>query len=118
MTANKPMNRKEVLEEVVKVTGFTKKDTKTVVVTMLQTIMELVGKGERVTLAGFGAFSVSSRNSRKAMNPYTGEKINVAEKRVPKFTSSTNFKRKVNKKSMSDKEKEEIASHMRKFLKK
>ena len=55
-------------------------------------------KGDRITLVGFGTFSVSKRKARKGRNPITGEEMTIAAKKatkVPKFTFSKGFKEEV-----------------------
>ena len=49
-------------------------------------------KEERVTLVGFGSFSVSKRKARKGRNPRTGKEIKIAARNVPKFTAGKAFK--------------------------
>ena len=44
-----------------------------------------VKKGERITLVGFGTFSVNERNARNGRNPRTGAKIKIAAKKVVRF---------------------------------
>jgi DNA-binding protein HU-beta len=49
-------------------------------------------KEERVTLVGFGTFSVSKRKARKVRNPRTGKEIKIPARKVPKFTPGKAFK--------------------------
>ena len=49
-------------------------------------------KKQRVTLVGFGTFSVSERKARKGRNPRTGKEIKIPARRVPKFTAGKAFK--------------------------
>ena len=49
-------------------------------------------KEERVTLVGFGTFSVSKRKARKGRNPRTGKEIKIPARKVPKFTAGKAFK--------------------------
>jgi len=49
-------------------------------------------KDERVTLIGFGTFSVSKRKARKGRNPRTGKEIKIPARNVPKFTAGKAFK--------------------------
>ncbi len=49
-------------------------------------------KGDKVTLVGFGTFSVSKRGARKGRNPRTGETIKIKASKAPKFTSGKAFK--------------------------
>ena len=52
-------------------------------------------KGDKVTLVGFGTFSVSKRAARKGRNPQTGKAINIAAKKVAKFKAGTDLAKKV-----------------------
>jgi nucleoid DNA-binding protein len=47
---------------------------------------------DRVTLVGFGSFSVTKRKARKGRNPRTGKEIKIAARKVPKFTAGKSFK--------------------------
>jgi len=49
-------------------------------------------KEERVTLVGFGTFSVSKRKARKGRNPRTGKEIRIPARKVPKFRAGKAFK--------------------------
>ena len=49
-------------------------------------------KEERVTLVGFGTFSVSKRKARKGRNPRTGKEIKIPARKVPKFAAGKAFK--------------------------
>ncbi len=49
-------------------------------------------KDERVTLVGFGTFSVSKRKARKGRNPKTGAEIKIPARKVPKFSAGKAFK--------------------------
>lgn len=49
-------------------------------------------KDDRVTLVGFGTFSVSKRKARKGRNPRTGKEIKIPARKVPKFTAGKALK--------------------------
>ncbi len=49
-------------------------------------------KGQKVTLVGFGTFSVAKRKARQGRNPRTGETITIKATRVPKFAAGKAFK--------------------------
>jgi nucleoid DNA-binding protein len=49
-------------------------------------------KEDKVTLVGFGTFSVSKRKARKGRNPRTGKEIKIPARKVPKFTAGKAFK--------------------------
>jgi DNA-binding protein HU-beta len=50
------------------------------------TVTKSLKKGNKVTLVGFGTFSVAKRKARNGVNPQTGEKIKIKARKVPKFT--------------------------------
>jgi DNA-binding protein HU-beta len=49
-------------------------------------------KGDKVTLVGFGTFSVAKRKARKGRNPQTGEEIKIKAKKVAKFSAGAALK--------------------------
>lgn len=49
-------------------------------------------KGQKVSLVGFGTFSVHKRKARKGRNPQTGAEIKIAAAKIPKFTPGKAFK--------------------------
>jgi nucleoid DNA-binding protein len=51
-----------------------------------------LSQGERVTLTGFGTFSVSNRAARMGRNPKTGEAIQIKAAKVPKFKAGAGLK--------------------------
>ena len=55
-------------------------------------ITQAMKKGDKVTLVGFGTFSVMERKARKGRNPQTGKEIKIAAKKVPKFTAGAALK--------------------------
>jgi len=60
--------------------------------TFTGTITKTLKKGKKVTLVGFGTFSVSKRKARKGRNPQTGETIKIAAAKLPKFSAGKAFK--------------------------
>ena len=61
------------------------RDVERLVTSIFDEISKALGRGNRVELRGFGAFSVKRRDSRIGRNPRTGESVAVAEKAVPSF---------------------------------
>lgn len=60
--------------------------------TLTTTIAKALKKGDRVTLVGFGTFTVTKRKARKGRNPRTGEAIKIAASKSPKFSAGKGFK--------------------------
>jgi DNA-binding protein HU-beta len=59
---------------------------------MIDGVKGSLKKGQKVSLVGFGTFSVSKRKARKGRNPKTGEAIKIAAAKVPKFTAGKGLK--------------------------
>ena len=59
---------------------------------VLSSITKALGKGDSVSLIGFGTFKVAERKARKGRNPQTGEKIDIAASKVPKFVAGKALK--------------------------
>lgn len=72
------------------------RDVERVVATIFEEISGALGRGDRVELRGFGAFSVKSRDSRIGRNPRTGEAVEVPEKRVPFFKAGKELRERLN----------------------
>ena len=85
------MNKGDLIRELAKVTG-TKKEAEAAVDTIFGVIAKALKKGNKVTLIGFGTFSVTKRAARKGRNPQTGKEMKIAAKKVPKFTPGKGLK--------------------------
>ena len=59
---------------------------------ILRSLKEALAKGEKITIANFGAFYVKEMNERNSRNPATGERIIVGPKKVVKFKIADSFK--------------------------
>ena len=58
-------------------------------------VKKALKKGDKVTLIGFGTFSVTQRKARKGRNPQTGEEIKIAARKAPKFKAGMALKKAV-----------------------
>ena len=79
------MNKQALAEWVHAKLGGTKVQAEEVVDGLFGAIVDSLKKGNEVSIAGFGIFSVKGRAARMARNPKTGEQVKVAAKKVPKF---------------------------------
>jgi DNA-binding protein HU-beta len=61
----------------------------------VEAITEQLGAGNEVRLTGFGKFSAVQRPAREGRNPSSGETIQIAAKRVPKFSAGAELKKAV-----------------------
>ena len=86
------MTKSELVEAVASAAGLTKADSERAINATIGTIKKTLKKNQKVTLVGFGTFSVSKRKARKGRNPQTGETIKIAAAKVPKFTAGKGLK--------------------------
>ena len=89
------MNKTELIDIVAKRSGMTKIETESLLTITLETIVEAVAKGDRVTLVGFGSFEAIERKAKYGRNPKSGEKIYIPSSRIPTFSVGNFFKNKV-----------------------
>ncbi len=87
------MSKQEFVDKVASDTGLSKKDAGAAVDSVLSTIEgELKGGGE-VAFTGFGKFHVAERGAREGRNPRTGETMQIAATKVPRFTAGSGLKK-------------------------
>lgn len=79
------------------VDGITKKQAGEAFDAVFDSITRYLKKGQRVTLPGFGSFSVSKRAARKGRNPATGQEINIPASKNAKFKPGKDLKESVNR---------------------
>ncbi|NYI02834.1 HU family DNA-binding protein [Cupriavidus plantarum] len=91
------MTKSELVDAVARsVDGLTKTKAEHVLNATLDAIVEAVGRGETLSLIGFGTFSKGERGERMARNPRTGEEIRVEAVKTVKFKAGQRFKDAVN----------------------
>jgi len=86
------MNKQGIVEAVHGVLGGTKVQAEGAVDKVLESIISTLKSGEEVSIAGLGIFSVKQRAARQARNPRTGEMVQVAAMKVPKFRAAKALK--------------------------
>jgi DNA-binding protein HU-beta len=72
--------------------NVTKREADTILSTAIDTIVEAVKDGDKVTLVGFGSFEKRERQQREGRNPKTGESMTIAATTVPAFSAGKAFK--------------------------
>jgi DNA-binding protein HU-beta len=90
------VTKSEFVDQVADRAGLSKKDASDAVDAVLDTIEDALKRGSDITFSGFGKFSVSARSAREGRNPATGETIQIAASKVPKFTAGAALKKAVN----------------------
>ncbi len=89
------MNKGELVDAVASKAEVTKKQADTVISATIESIMEAVASGDKVTLVGFGSFERRHRKAREGRNPKTAEKMQIPATEVPAFSAGKLFKEKV-----------------------
>lgn len=87
------MNRDELVARVAEATQLEKKNIEQVLLATLEQIMQALRRNEEVALVGFGQFSVSTRRSRRGVNPRNPKQsIQIPAVNVVKFQAGKNLK--------------------------
>ena len=91
------MHKKDLISVVASKTGLSKKDSTSMLEAMLEAMEGALKKQEKVTLIGFGTFSVAKSPARKGRNPQTGKEIKIPASKRVKFSVGKALKESVNK---------------------
>ena len=79
------MNKAELIDKLAKDAAITKTQANEALDSFTKAVADTLKKGGKVTLVGFGTFSVSKRAARNGRNPQTGQIIKIKAKKVAKF---------------------------------
>ena len=79
------MNKAELVAKMAEDAGIAKTQANAALDSMVDAVTKTLKKGDKVTLVGFGTFSVSKRAARTGRNPQTGAAIKIKAKKVAKF---------------------------------
>ena len=90
------MNKTELIDAMAADAGITKAAAKKALESFLGNVEGSLKNGNRVSLVGFGSWSVSKRNAREGRNPQTGQTIKIAAKNVVKFKAGSDLSDAVN----------------------
>lgn len=90
------MNKSELIEAVAKGSGQSKADAARAVDATVAAITKALKKGDKVSLVGFGTFSVRKRAARTGRNPKTGATIKIKAGKTPGFKAGKALKDAVN----------------------
>ncbi|HME44255.1 MAG TPA: HU family DNA-binding protein [Syntrophorhabdales bacterium] len=89
------MTKAELIEKMAKDAKVTKAAADKAIDSFVDNVKKALKKGEKVTLIGFGTFSVTQRKARKGRNPQTGKEIKIAARKAPKFKAGSDLKKAV-----------------------
>jgi len=85
------MTKADLVAKVAEI-GITKKQAAVAMDALIGAVKDSLAKGEKVSLIGFGTFSVKNRKARTGRNPRTGKALKIKAKKVPAFKAGTALK--------------------------
>lgn len=86
------MNKTELVAAVAAKAELSKKDAEAAVNAVFDSVNDALAEGDKVSLIGFGTFSVKTRAARTGLNPRTKETIEIPESKVPAFKAGSALK--------------------------
>jgi DNA-binding protein HU-beta len=89
------LNKGDLVGRIANEADVTKVQAENVFNALIGGITASLKKGQKVTIVGFGTFSVAKRKARTGRNPQTGVPIKIAARKVPKFTPGSELKKAV-----------------------
>ena len=90
------ITKADIVEEVYKQVGFSKGQASEIVETVFETMKQVLERGEKLKISGFGNFTPRDKKTRIGRNPKTGEAIEISARRVVTFKASPVLKKKMN----------------------
>ncbi len=90
------MSREELIAQMAADAKTTKVQAKAALDSFIDAVTKTLKKGGRLSLVGFGTFTVSKRNARTGRNPKTGEPLQIKARKVAKFKAGSSLSKAVN----------------------
>ena len=79
------MNKADLINAIAEESGLSKADSKKALDAFVSVVSKTLKEGDKISLVGFGTFSVSERAERTSVNPSTKETMTIPAKKVVKF---------------------------------
>ena len=90
------MTKADLVNSIAEKAGLSKADAEKALKAFTDAVTDALKASEKVSLVGFGTFSVGERAARQGQNPQTGAKINIPAAKVPKFKAGKALKDSIN----------------------
>ena len=90
------MTKAELIVSIARETKMSKASAEKTINAFTNSVMKALKKGDKLTLTGFGTFSVAKRRARKGRNPQTGKEIKISANKVARFKAGKLLKSAVN----------------------
>ena len=87
------MNKSELIEQLADRADIKRGEAEAALNALTEVVKETLQRGGDVAITGFGKFSVAERGARQGVNPQTGERIQIAASKAPKFSAGADFKK-------------------------
>ena len=97
MTEVKNLNKNDFINLISEKCNIAKADASKAIEYFTKGIEEVVAKGDKLTLVGFGSFYIAENKAREGRNPKTGEPLKIAASKTPKFKAGSDLKKRCNK---------------------
>jgi len=92
------LTKADLVESLHNKQGLTRKTSRTLIESLLETIKQTLVSGEDVRISGFGKFCVNGKTQRRGRNPATGNDLMLDARRIVTFRCSAVYKNKLNEK--------------------
>ena len=86
------MTKQEFIAKIADRSGLSNRDAAKAVDAFMETVTDALKTGDSINFTGFGKFSAADRAARQGVNPRTGERVEIAATRVPKFSAGSQLK--------------------------
>jgi DNA-binding protein HU-beta len=86
------VNKSELVEQIAQRSGLSKDQAGEALGATIAAIEDGLAAGEEISITGFGKFSVTHRSAREGVNPATGERIQIAASKAPRFSPGAKLK--------------------------
>jgi DNA-binding protein HU-beta len=90
------MNKAELIDAMAAGAGISKAQAKAALDSFVGAVTDTLSSGGKLSLIGFGTFSVSERAAREGRNPQTGAAIKIAAKKIARFKAGSDLDAKLN----------------------
>lgn len=90
------MNKAELVDSIAGKSGLSKADAAKALDALVESVTEGLSNGDRISLVGFGSWSVEQRGARMGRNPRTGDAIQIPAKKIVKFKAGAGLSGAVN----------------------
>src|SRR5437667_12463919 len=87
------VNKSELVDQLASRSDLKRAEAERALNALTDIVKETLQRGGDVSITGFGKFSVAERGARQGVNPQTGERIQIAASKAPKFSAGPDFKK-------------------------